>query len=128
MSVVNDYLNQFFDKPYEVEEYKINFLRNHYYNDVNKIMNIKFDDLLIGVKKKQDLNRNFIFFSSKKNKNIEVIYSRKEDKYYYRYMDNSKKIMKISSIIFNESQKILNQETIDLKIKKNNKKFKCIIL
>ena len=128
MSVIDDYLNQFFDRPYEVEEYKINFLRNHYYNDVNKIMNIQFDDLLIGVKKKQDLNRNFIFFTSKKDKNIQVIYNRKEDKYYYRYMNNHKKIIKISSRIFNEPEKIIYEDTIDLKIKKNNKKFKCIIL
>ena len=128
MSVIDDYLNQFFDRPYEVEEYKINFLRNNYYNDVNKIMNIQFDDLLIGVKKKQDLNRNFIFFTSKKDKNIQVIYNRKEDKYYYRYMNNHKKIIKISSRIFNEPEKIIYEDTIDLKIKKNNKKFKCIIL
>ncbi len=128
MSVIDDYLNQFFDRPYEVEEYKINFLRNHYYNDVNKIMNIKFDDLLIGVKKKQDLNRNFIFFTSKKDKNIQVIYNRKEDKYYYRYMNNHKKIIKISSRIFNEPEKIIYEDTIDLKIKKTRKRFNCMIL
>ena len=77
MSAVEEYLRQFYDNPYKIEEYKINFLKNHFYDRVNSIMNIEFKDFLIGVNSHK---RDLIYFKSKKN-NEPLIYNNITDKF-----------------------------------------------
>ena len=42
MSALDVYLNQYYDDPYGIEDYKINFLKNHYYPTINKILDCDF--------------------------------------------------------------------------------------
>lgn len=78
MSALNVYLNQYYEDPQGLEEYKLNFLKNHYYPTINKILNCEFKDFQIGVTK----NKNTIWFRSKKNTNFEIIFDHKNKNYY----------------------------------------------
>ena len=78
MSALEEYLNQYYNDPHGLEEYKLNFLKNHYYPTINIILNCEFKDFQIGITK----NRNIIWFISKKNPNFEIIFDHKNKKYY----------------------------------------------
>ena len=54
---LNVYLNEFYDNPLNLESYKVNFLKNHYYNDLKYILKCEFENFKIGVTK----NRNIIW-------------------------------------------------------------------
>jgi len=77
MQVHEIYLNEFYNKPNTLEDYKVNYLKNHYYPSINKILNIEFKDFQIGVSKNKDL----IWFANKTNPNFEVIYNHKKNIY-----------------------------------------------
>ena len=72
MSAHDVYLEQFYDNPYGLEEYKVNFLKNHYYDIVSTRLMIDIEDLLIGVTK----NRNLIYFKHRDTKNKPIIFNR----------------------------------------------------
>lgn len=77
---VKEYILEFYNNPNELEEYKINFLKNHFYDTVNSIKNvsINYEEFLIGIYK----SRNLLYFSSKKNKNLQIVYNTEMDIYY----------------------------------------------
>ena len=78
-SALEEYLNQYYMDPYGLEEYKLNFLKNHYYTTINKILKCDFEDFQIGVKK----NKNTILlFRNKNNLNFEIIFDHNNNKYY----------------------------------------------
>ena len=72
MSAVEVYLQQFYDNPHGLEEYKINFLKNHYYDRVASKLMIDREDLLIGVTR----NTSLIYFKSRDPKSIPIILDR----------------------------------------------------
>tara|TARA_Y100000816_G_scaffold231709_1_gene177021 strand:- start:526 stop:765 length:240 start_codon:yes stop_codon:yes gene_type:complete len=75
MSALKIFLTQFYNDPIGIEEYKINFLKNHYYDIINSKLNIEFNDMLIGINNNPDI----LYFKSK-TKNIEPIkYNIKDD-------------------------------------------------
>lgn len=102
------YLNDFYNDPKNVEEYKIIFLKNHYYPKINIILNTEFENFKIGVTK----NRNILWFINENKANNEIIYKIKEEEYFLRnketnkiekidynsYIDNSINISDISDI------------------------------
>ena len=53
-NALESYLNDFYNDPNNVEEYKINFLKNHFYPILNIILNCYFEELKIGVTKNRD--------------------------------------------------------------------------
>lgn len=77
MSALEVYLQQFYDDPRGIEEFKVNFLKNHYYDRVATRLMIEFKDLLIGVRK----NRTLIYFKSRDPKSTPVILDRKTNKF-----------------------------------------------
>ena len=77
MSAHDVYLDQFYDNPRGIEEYKINFLKNHYFDIVSTRLMIDREDLLIGVTK----NRTLIYFKSRYPKSTPVILDRKTNKF-----------------------------------------------
>lgn len=77
MSALDEYLEQFYNNPLCIEEFKINFLKNHYFDIVSKYLMIERNDLLIGVGK----NRNLIYFKCKDSKSIPVILNRSTNKF-----------------------------------------------
>ena len=81
MSALEVYLQQFYDDPHGIEDFKINFLKNHYYDRVSQILMIEREDLLIGVTK----NRNLIYFKSKDIKSKPVILDRYIDRFIHFY-------------------------------------------
>lgn len=80
------YLNDFYNNPNNVEEYKIIFLKNHYYPKINIILNTKFENFKIGVTK----NRNIIWFIDVNNPKNEIIYKTKEEEYFLRNKEANK--------------------------------------
>lgn len=86
---VNEYILQFYNNPKGLEEYKINFLKNHFYDNVNNIkdVSINYKDFLIGIYK----STNLLYFSSKQNKNLQIIYNTKTN-IYFKY-DTKKKML-----------------------------------
>ena len=67
--MIKDYLLQFHKQPKDIEEFKINTLKNYYYNEINKILPIKRENFQIGVNN----NFNILFFRDKTNKHNELI-------------------------------------------------------
>lgn len=72
MSALEVYLQQFYENPRGIEEYKINFLKNHYYDRVATKLMIERKDLLIGVTR----NTCLIYFKSRHPKSIPIILDR----------------------------------------------------
>ena len=97
-STVYDYLNDFYNDPLNVEEFKITFLKNHFYPKVNIFLNCKINNLRIGATK----NKNIIWFHNTKNPNFEIIYAYKDEKYF----------------IHNRKEKLLNEIILEDLIEK----------
>ena len=83
MSCHEKYLQEFFNNPTNIEEYKVNFLKNYYFSKVNCYFNIEFKDFQIGTTK----NKNLIHFASKIDSK-KLIYKIDEDKYYENTNNN----------------------------------------
>ena len=124
------YLNDFYNDPKNVEEYKIIFLKNHYYPKINIILNTEFENFKIGITK----NRNILWFIDVNKANNEIIYKIKEEEYFLRNKETNK-IEKIdyNSYIDNsyiDNSYIDNSINIsDIKENKVNKRCfsKCIL-
>jgi hypothetical protein len=80
------YLNDFYNHPNNVEEYKIIFLKNHYYSKINIILNTEFENFKIGVTR----NRNILWFIDENNPKNEIIYKIKEEEYFLRNKETNK--------------------------------------
>ena len=75
MSALEEYLDEFFRDCVNIPEFKIDFLKNHYYDRINKIISIDREDFLIGTERKLPINirKQFLFFKSQKNSLFEII-------------------------------------------------------
>tara|TARA_B100000035_G_C20808601_1_gene468849 strand:- start:238 stop:690 length:453 start_codon:yes stop_codon:yes gene_type:complete len=104
MAILDDYLNDFYNDPYNVEEYKINFLKNHYYPIINIFLNCEFQNFQIGVTK----NKSIIWFTNKKNPNYEIIYNYISKKYYEDI--NKKRELNEIKIEYSKLENIENYE------------------
>jgi hypothetical protein len=82
---VKEYLEQYYKNQKGLEEYKLNVLKNHYYPIINQILNCDYNDFRIGVNN----NTDYIFFTSQKNLNLEVVYINSNDTYYLRKNQSS---------------------------------------
>jgi len=125
------YLNDFYNDPINVEDYKIFFLKNHYYPKINIILNTEFKNFKIGVTK----NRNIIWFIDDNKANNEIIYKIKEEEYFLRNKETNK-IEKIDYNNYVDNSYIDNSINIsdisdisDIKENKVNKRCykRCII-
>tara|TARA_B110000014_G_C19548267_1_gene293288 strand:- start:85 stop:423 length:339 start_codon:yes stop_codon:yes gene_type:complete len=96
------YLNDFYNDPNNVEEYKINFLKNHYYLKINIILNTEFKNFKIGIKK----NKNVLWFIDKNKPNNEVIYNIKDEEFFIK---NNNKVEKIDYNSSKIKEKTINQ-------------------
>jgi hypothetical protein len=79
-SATKIYLNEFYENPKNIEEYKINFLKNNFYEKINKFLECDIKNLKIGVTK----NKNTIWFKDIKNENKEVIYFYNEERLFIK--------------------------------------------
>ena len=88
MSAVNAYIEQYHLFKNELEEYKINFLKNHFYSKINKVLRCDFHDFKIGVSNNEDI----LWFIDNKNPGLEIIYNHKKEQYFkrFKYIDKNK--------------------------------------
>jgi len=93
------YLNDFYNDPNNIEEYKIIFLKNHYYSKINVILNTEFKNFKIGIRKK---DKNVLWFIDKNKPNNEVIYDMKNENFFIKN-EETNKIEKIDYNIYNSN-------------------------
>jgi len=118
MSVLDQYLNDFYEDSKNVEEFKINFLKNHYYPEVNLILNAKFKNFKIGVTS----NRDLLYFHDVNVPSYKIVYNRITKTYYKKIKIHDKYVTEPIDI---------NDYIIPLNEKDNNRNTcfkKCLIL
>lgn len=79
-SATKNYLNEFYENPKNIEEYKINFLKNNFYEKINKFLECDIKNFKIGVTK----NKNAIWFKDIKNESKEIIYLYNEERFFIK--------------------------------------------
>jgi len=79
-SATKSYLNEFYENPKKIEEYKINFLKNNFYEKINKFLECDIKNFKIGVTK----NKNAIWFKDIKNESKEIIYLYNEERFFIK--------------------------------------------
>lgn len=92
---LSDYIQDFYNNPAKVEDYKINFLKNHYFPTINAILNCSFEEFKIGMSK----HNNIIWFCNINIPNYQVIYDFKNDLYYIKEKDPKPYSIKIENYI-----------------------------
>ena len=90
MSALEEYLDEFFRDCVNISDFKIDFLKNHYYDRINNIISIDRQDFLIGTEPKLpiEIRKRFLFFKSRRNIIFEIIYDIQDNKYAVRYKNN----------------------------------------
>ena len=88
MTAIKIYIEQYHLLKSDLEEYKINFLKNHFYNKINQVLKCNFNDFKIGVSNNNDI----LWFIDQKNPSLEIIYNHKKEQYFkrYKYIDKNK--------------------------------------
>jgi hypothetical protein len=89
MHIIDEYLAQFRNNA-NVEEYKINLLKNYYYPEINNILKCKRKNFKIGVTS----NPNLIFFYNAEKPSVEIIYHIKRSQYFLRFKLGDKYVYK----------------------------------
>lgn len=80
------YMLDFYNNPKNVEDYKINFIKNHYFPTINHILNCNFEDFKVGMSK----YNNIIWFCNIKNSKINIMYDHINNLYYIKEEYNKK--------------------------------------
>ena len=103
------YLNDFYNNPNNIEEYKIIFLKNIYYSKINVILNSEYKNFKIGIKKK---DKNVLYFIDKNKPNNEVIYNINNEEFFInnKVANTLEKIDYNSYIIKNKRESCLNKQ------------------
>ena len=82
-SAVDAYIQEFQNDPNNIDEYKVNFLKNHYYSFIEKYIDVKRENLLIGATS----NKKYLYFQCKLNPNIHFVYNLKNPSCNYLKFD-----------------------------------------
>ena len=124
---IKSYLNEFYEYPNDIEQFKLELLKDHFFDKMNRYLNTSREDFLIGVNK----NRDIIFFTCKSNKLIEIIYHHKRNEFYKKVdknitiidIDNSKEMdNNIYTNLYESNSDISTIEKYDSKISLCNNK------
>lgn len=115
---VKDYLAQYYNNPKKIEDYKLKVLKNHYYSTINLVLNCDYEDFQIGVNN----DKNLLFFTSKKNNDLEVIYNNYNDSYYLR-KNKSVNLQKINLEDYKVTTITLKDELL---VEKKYEENKCL--
>jgi len=101
---VAEYLQQFYNNPTGLDEYKINVLKNYYYPYIKEKIDVSRENLLIGITR----NIKYIYFSSKINPELQLIYDKENRNFYIKFIiegDNKKQIKFLEKLYPNEKYK-----------------------
>lgn len=123
---IKSYLNEFYEYPNDIEQFKLELLKDHFFDKMNRFLNTNRSDFLIGVNK----NRDIIFFTCKTNKLIEIIYHYKRNEFYKKVdknitiinIDNNEKNNNIYTNLYQSDSNISTIEKYDSKISLCNNK------
>lgn len=115
--MIIDYLYEFHKAPKQIEEFKINTLKNYYYSEINKILKIKRENFQIGVNK----DFNLLFFRDKTNKHNELVLNIYTNIYNFNFRKEiSYSFNRIKSENFNKSEETKNINNSINYFNKNN--------
>ena len=117
-SAVSDYLEELYNDPIGIEEYKINMLKSNFYPKINLILNCNLNNFKIGMSKNKDV----IWFINDENPNTEIVYDYKNEKYFLKNKRNKEKI----EIFIEDYIKYKNVDNNELKSKSSC--LNCIII
>jgi len=98
---LTDYIQDFYNNPAKVEDYKINFVKNHYFPTINAILNCSFEEFKIGMSK----HNNIIWFCNINRPNYQVMYDFKNDLYYIKEKGPKPYSINIENYIDNKKRK-----------------------
>ena len=119
---IDNYLLEFHEKPLEIEEYKINTLKNFYYDKIYNIFPIARENFQIGVNK----NFNLLFFRDKKNKHNELVLNIYTNTSIFNFRKQISYSFKEVSFDNLSSNLLINKQNINNSLDNLNKK-KCNI-
>lgn len=89
-SAILDYLNEFEKHANNIEEFKINYLKNFFYPKAKNFLQCEMNEFRLAATK------NKVWFMNINNKDIEIIYFYKDEKYFIRKNKDSKQIEEIN--------------------------------
>ena len=123
---IKSYLNEFYEYPNDIEQFKLELLKDHFFDKINRFLNTNRSDFLIGVNK----NRDNIFFTCKTNKLIEIIYHYKRNEFYKKVdknitiinIDDNNEKNNIYTNLYESDSNILTIEKYNSKISLCNNK------
>ena len=109
---LTSYMLDFYNDPKNVEDYKINFIKNHYFPTINAILKCSFDEFKTGMSR----HNNIIWFCNNNNPDYHVIYDFKNKLYYIKDKDLKPYLVNIEDyIINNKKRKNDNKEEVNKK-------------
>lgn len=117
---IKEYLKQFYENPNNIEEYKINLLKNHYYPIIKNVLGCSFNQFKIGTTK----NKNTLWFTSSCKLNRELIYHTTKDEYYLRFNKDPNDLIKVNLEDYNKTE---NNKTENNKTNLFSYLLKCLI-
>lgn len=83
---LKNYLIDFYNDPKNVEDFKVNFIKNHYFTTINAILDCNFKDFRVGMSR----FKNIIWFCNIKNPEFHVMYDHINNLYYIKEDSNPK--------------------------------------
>jgi len=119
-SAVSVYLEELYNDPIGIEEYKIKMLKSYFYPKINLILNCNLNNFKIGMSK----NKNVIWFINDEDENTEILYDYENEKYYLRNKRNKEKI----EIFIKNYIKYKNVDHNELNSKSGCGCLNCIII
>jgi hypothetical protein len=120
---INVYIKEFQNNPNNIEEYKVNFLKNHFYCIVEKYIDINRENLLIGCTS----NKKYLYFQNKLIPNMHFIYNLNNPSSNYLKFDYPTKFVEIlNSDELHYKKYITEMMIIDIENYKTN--CRCIIV
>ena len=120
-NAVDAYIEDFQNNPVSVDEYKVNFLKNHFYSFVENYIDINRENLLIGAIS----NNKYLYFQSKLTPNIHFVYNLNNPSYNYLKFDYPTKF--VEKLNEDELHYKKYKTLILKKDEKDNKKLCCVI-
>jgi hypothetical protein len=70
-SALDTYIKEFQNNPHNIDEYKVNFLKNHFYSFIKNYINVNRENLLIGATS----NKKYLYFQCNLNTDIHFVYN-----------------------------------------------------
>tara|TARA_B100000424_G_C22807346_1_gene432570 strand:+ start:51 stop:449 length:399 start_codon:yes stop_codon:yes gene_type:complete len=115
------YIKEFQDNPTTIDEFKVNFLKNHFYHLVENYINVERKNLLIGTTN----NKNYLYFQCKLNTTMHFVYNLNNPTSNYLKFDYPGKFVEYlysDELHYNKYKTFVTDKNMPIK---NYKKYCC---